>query len=267
MHTYERQQYILRIAQQEGFVSIPKTANKLGVSVETIRRDINLLCKNQLLKKVYGGAKPTKMPVQRDAAFAKRILQNQQGKITIAAAAAAMIRNSSVVVFGGGVSTLALVNQIRNVQDVTFVTTSIRLANILLDKLEQGEITGKVIIIGGTVEPTSRTTIFSPAAMNELETYHFDTCFVSCTALSAEAVTDSAESSYGIRRMLRQSSQRILLVDSEKPGKTSLYTFAKPTDFDYIVTDDEVPFPSDIRKALEGTNTELIIVPIEKNSK
>ena len=90
MHTYERQQYILRIAQQEGFVSIPKTTKKLGVSVETIRRDINLLIKNQLLKKAFGDAKPTKIPVQRDTAFAKRILQNQQGKITIAAAAAAM---------------------------------------------------------------------------------------------------------------------------------------------------------------------------------
>lgn len=263
MHTYERQQHILKVAHREGFVSIPKTAKKLGVSVETIRRDINLLCRTQLLKKVYGGAKPTKMPVQRDAAFAKRVQQNQQGKITIAAAAAAMIRDGSVVAFGGGASTLALVNQLKNVQDVTFVTTSIRLASILMDKLEQGEITGKTIIIGGSVEPINRTTIFSPAAMDELETYHFDTCFVSCTALSAEAVTNGEESAYGIRRMLRQSSQRILLVDSEKLGKTSLYTFAKPTDFDYIVTDDEASFPPDIRKALEGTNSELIVVPIE----
>jgi len=41
----ERQQFLMETATREKFVSIPKTAEILGVSVETIRRDVNILCK------------------------------------------------------------------------------------------------------------------------------------------------------------------------------------------------------------------------------
>ena len=52
MRSEERKQYIMKQAQENGFVSIPKTAASLGVSVETVRRDINTLCEKNQLKKV-----------------------------------------------------------------------------------------------------------------------------------------------------------------------------------------------------------------------
>lgn len=264
MRTAERQKYILSIAQQSGFVSIPNTAKELGVSVETIRRDINQLCQNQLLKKVYGGAAPIREPVKRDADFMRRFHLNQHSKITISNAGVALIRDNSVVILDGGATTLIMAECIQNVKNVTFVITSVRIADVLLEKLEQGTITGQVIFLGGTLSPGSRSCLATPATLEALEEFHFDTCFLSCTAMSADSVSNTTATVYAIRKMMQRSSRRVLLVGSEKLGTNSLYTFAKPTDFDHIITDDIHPFPADIRKVLENTTTELTIVHIEE---
>ena len=102
MISQQRQEYILKIAKKEGFVSIPQTAKQLGVSVETIRRDINLLVKENLLRKIHGGAAPIKAPIRKDAPFAKRVRQNQQAKIAICTEAARMIRDGDVVTMDSG---------------------------------------------------------------------------------------------------------------------------------------------------------------------
>ena len=81
MVSTQRKNYILKTAQAEGFVSIPKTAEKFGVSIETIRRDINQLCQLHQLKKVHGGAALVKTPVRKDPSLMTRMYQNQQGKI------------------------------------------------------------------------------------------------------------------------------------------------------------------------------------------
>ena len=58
MKSVERQRFLLTKASKFNFVSIPDSARELKVSVETIRRDINILCSQKKLKKVHGGAVP-----------------------------------------------------------------------------------------------------------------------------------------------------------------------------------------------------------------
>ena len=255
----QRQDLILKIARKEGFVSIPKTAKKLGVSVETIRRDINALCADNLLRKVHGGAAPVKAPIRKDAPYAKRVLQNQQAKIAICTAAARMIRDGDVVTMDSGATCAVLASCIRDVHNVSFVVNSIHIATTLVDKINAGEISGRVIILGGELSPQSLGT-YSIVTLDEIDKYHFDIAIISCSSLCADGVANTTVAGSYIPHLMRRASSCILIADSEKVGKNSVYKFAELSDFDRIFIDNQHPCPEDIHKALDGTGTVLSVV-------
>lgn len=264
MRSDERLQHILKIAQDNGFVSIPKTAEALGISVETVRRDINHLCKKNLLKKVHGGATPVKAPIFKDADYSVRIYRNQQGKYAIAAEAAKMIRNGHIVSFDGGATTAILASLVQNVRNVTFVVNSLPIATTLVDKHFANENPySTVIMAGGQINSPGYRTYF-PMALDTIDKYRYNIVFISCTALSADGVFNNATNT-GVyaQHLMRRASTSVLLVDSEKLGKTSVFEFAKLTEFDRIIIDDRFPCPPDIIQALEGSSTELTIVHCE----
>lgn len=259
MNTIERQEYLLKEATAKNFVSIPNSADFLGVSVETIRRDINRLCEKRLLKKVHGGAVPVKLSFRKDPQYTQRIKQNQQVKTAIAHEAIKLIRDGDTITFGGGATTVILAEQIHSVHNVTFVVNSLHIANTLANKLASGEITGRLIFIGGEIDYNTRHAI-DLYALESMEKFHFDIAFVSCSALSASAVSNDSLSSIYMKRLLQRANTAVLLVDSDKLGVYSTHEFAKPTDFDWIITDDQKPFPKDLMNLLQDSDTRLKIV-------
>lgn len=260
MRSEERQAYILKHARKSGFISIPKTAETLDISVETVRRDVNILCSKNLLRKVHGGAAPIKTPIRKDPDFHVRILQNQQEKIAIGKEAESLIRPGDVVALGYGATVQTMVSCLSNAQDVTFVTNSLNNASMLVDKISSGEITGKVLMVGGEMIIPSRST-GGTFATDTVDQYHFDLAIISCSSLSVGGVADSTlpAASY-TRHLMEHAASTILLVDSEKLGKDSVYRFAGLTDFDYIITDNKVPCPGEILEQLNASNTQLIVV-------
>ena len=259
MNTIERQEYLLKEATAKNFVSIPNSADFLGVSVETVRRDINILCEKRLLKKVHGGAVPVKLSFRKDPQYTQRIKQNQQVKNTIAMEAVKLIRDGDTITMDGGATTSILAEQIHSVHNVTFVVNSLYIANTLAEKLSAGEITGRLIFIGGEIDPNGRFTADS-YALQSVEKFHFDLAFVSCTALSAAGASNDTLSDVYVKHLIQRASTSVLIVDSEKLGVFSTYEFAKPTDFDHIFIDNQKPFPKDLLELLESSNTHLTIV-------
>ena len=264
MNSIERQEYLIETALKNQFVSIPKTAEKLGVSVETIRRDINILCEKNKLKKVHGGAAPIKSPLWKDGDYFTRIKRNQQGKIAIAMEAAKMIQDGTIVSFDGGATTEMLASYITNVHRVMFVVNSLPIATILVDKINSGEISGTVIMVGGQINsPGYRT--YTPMALDTLDKYYCNIAFLSCTALSADGATSGAlNTGVYAQHLMRRAATSVLLTDSEKLGKSSLYEFAKLSELDRIIVDDLYPCPPDIVEAVETTNTQLTIVSCQE---
>ena len=260
MRSEQRQEYILENARKNSFISITDTAKILGVSIETVRRDINILCQKSLLKKVHGGAAPVKLSIRKDSQFMTRIHENQQAKMTIGMEAAKMIRSGDVVTMDGGATCYVLASCISGVRDVTFVINSLRIATVLMEKIGTGDITGDIIMLGGKLEPSSYCSSDN-IALESLSHFHFDKVFVSCSSFSKDSVANSSSSSSIIvRRMMENSNSSILIADSDKLGKHSVYTFAKPTDFDRIIIDNKIPCPTDFLDSLHGTDTQLTIV-------
>ena len=260
MRSDQRRLHIMKTAQETGFVSIPKTAELLGVSVETIRRDVDALCQKNQLKKVYGGATPIKSPRHTDASFRIRLKQNQHVKLAIVEEAIKLIPDNSIVALDCGATTEFMASHIRGVHNVSFLVNSLRVGTILCDKESAGDFDGGVIMTGGQIICSTYRS-YTILALETVDRYHIDVTFVSATGFTASGASSTATNpAVFSRRLLERSSVRVLLIESYKLGMHAAMDFAKPTDFDYIITDDQNPFPADILEVLEKSNTELIIV-------
>lgn len=259
MRMEKRQEYVLQTAQKNGFIAIAAAAEHLKVSIETVRRDINVLCQKNLLRKSRGGAVPVKLSIRKDSNYLLRIRQNHHEKIAIGAEAVKLIRDGDVVTMDGGATTSVLATCITGVQDVTFVVNSLHIAATLSEKILAGEITGRVFLIGGELDPQTQTANDVLAATT-IDKYHFDLAFISCSSLSATSVSNSSISGALVRRFMDNASVRILVAESDKIGKSSVYEFAKPTEFDQVITDDVNPCPAELITALEESGTSLTIV-------
>src|SRR5271163_4200097 len=99
MLTAHRKQQILSLLKRNGQVIAKEVSQAMGVSEDTIRRDLREMAQDGLLQRVHGGALPSSPAV---ADFAGRELLRQEGKVAIGRAAATMIKAGQVVILDGG---------------------------------------------------------------------------------------------------------------------------------------------------------------------
>ncbi len=266
MKKRERIDYIMSVAHELGAVSKETLAEELHVSVETIRRDINELCEKKMLVKVLGGAQPYKTSIRRDSHYTSRVHQNRPERLSIGLAAASLIRDDMIVALDSGTSIQGIAASVSGLRNVTFITDSLPTALTLYNKIELGEISGRVIIIGGEVN-YDRCTAGS-SADDEVDRYHFDVAFISCTSLSMQGASSFNLDLCNFSKHLMSNSVRsVLIAESEKVGTNSLYGFANLADFHKIIVDDKHPVPRSIINYLDKTDTELMIVKLAKHEK
>src|SRR5271155_428047 len=141
MLTTHRKQQILSILKQQGQVIAKDVSQTMGVSEDTIRRDLREMAQEGLLQRVHGGALPASPAI---ANFAGRESITAEGKVAIGRAAAQMIRPGRVVILDGGTTAREIARHIRLELMATIVTHSPTIALELV-----GHPNVEVILIGG----------------------------------------------------------------------------------------------------------------------
>src|SRR5947209_12875968 len=141
MLTSHRKQQILSLLKRNGQVIAKEVSQAMGVSEDTIRRDLRELAQEGLLQRVHGGALPAS-PAMAD--FAGRESITPEGKVAIGRAAARMIQPGQVVILDGGTTARQIARHIPRELRATIVTHS---PTIALEMLHHPEI--EVILIGG----------------------------------------------------------------------------------------------------------------------
>src|SRR5687768_2705783 len=105
MLTSQRKQHILNILRRDGQVIAKAVSKELGLSEDTIRRDLRELAQEGLLQRVHGGALPSSPAV---ADFAARTDIQSESKVAIAQKAAQLIKDGQVVMLDGGTTCVQL---------------------------------------------------------------------------------------------------------------------------------------------------------------
>jgi DeoR/GlpR family transcriptional regulator of sugar metabolism len=234
MLTVERRQHILATLQHDGKVLASELSAALGVSQDTIRRDLRELAEAGLLQRVHGGALP-RSPAA--APFVARQSQAPAAKQAIAQVAAQLVRDGQVIMLDGGTTTLQVAQRLPLDLRATVVTNSPPIA-IALAEHPQVE----VVLVGGRLYKDSLVTI-GAGAVEALRAIRADICMLGVCSLHPQdgiSVPD-LEEAYVKRAMVAGAAEVVALASAEKLGTVAPYTVGPIDDLTHIVTEREVP--------------------------
>ncbi|HEX3076567.1 MAG TPA: DeoR/GlpR family DNA-binding transcription regulator [Lachnospiraceae bacterium] len=247
MLSYERQNQILELLNENQSVTVNYLCRKLFASGATIRRDLSEMEGKGLLTRVRGGAALIKGNNQ-DAPLFIRSQKNIDKKRIIAKLALSYINDYDTIFMDSSSTITVLAGELtlEDYQKLTIVTNGIATSNVLNDSAHV-----KLILCGGYVNNHSSTV--GQLAIDAFSNYRADKLFFSCCGFSVNAgITEASEDNAMVKRqMLKNAKQHILLCDSTKLG---LEYFCKSCDFsdlDVIITD-ELP-SEEVMKRLPST--------------
>lgn len=235
----ERLQKILRLIESSRIISAKELETTLYVSSATIRRDLAELARRGLIVRSHGKA----MAVTRMAHTVTHS-STDQAEEPIGAAAAVLIKPHSTVFIGGGHSCLSLAQAASRVQDLTVVTDSITVAEILCGRAAH------LYCTGGQV--TAGQDSFSGSQAAELAgLFHYSMAFFSCDSLTE----DGDISFYELERLpvlqvaARHAEKQALLFSGAQINAEPGNSLLRLKDMDYIITD----VPGYFGPAVHGT--------------
>ncbi|MDT7805321.1 MAG: hypothetical protein QOI78_8754 [Actinomycetota bacterium] len=226
----ERRELLLGRLAAEGKVLAKDVAAELGVSEDSIRRDLRDLAAAGLCQRVYGGALPVSPAV---ADYASRASIAVGGKDRVAALAAGLVRPGSTVILDGGTTTLAVTKALPHDLEATVVTHSPTVAAALLD--HHGI---DVYLLGGRLFRHSAVTC-GAAAAEAAQAISADVFLLGVTGVHPEAglTTGDADEAAMKRTLARRAADTYVLASAEKIGAASRFTVLPFTGIAGIITD------------------------------
>src|SRR5437868_14274733 len=147
----QRQQLIVEEIRRRGAVRVSELTELLAVSDITIRRDRDVLASSGLVDKVHGGATVRGRPSTDQPGLEAKSHRQLEEKEAIARAAAKLVKPRQAVALTAGTTTWRLAHHLHGIPDLTFVTNSIQVANVL-HREQRSDLT--VVLTGGVRTPS-----------------------------------------------------------------------------------------------------------------
>lgn len=251
----KRRGEIKRLLQDEGTISIADLAQKLGVSLETIRRDVKPLTNEGAITRIHGAVG---LPQHLgEAPFELRMRENADAKRMIAQFVARTIGNGDSIMLDTGTTTSFLARELLQHRNLTVVTNSSDIARTL------ATVNGnKVFMAGGELRSDSGAA-FGVSAIEFVSRFSVAHAVISIGAIDASGgVMDyDLEEAEFARTVLSRGARTVAITDATKFGRRGLVQVCGFGGFDELVTD--LAPPHDILEALNAAGTTIKIVSRE----
>lgn len=232
MYAEERQRAFLDRARGQGRVDVAQLATEFAVTTETVRRDLTVLERHGLLRRVHGGA----IPVERlgfEPALATRDAVLTAEKDRIAKACLAEIPAEGAILLDAGSTTARLAEHLPADRELTVVTNSLTIAMTLSTRPNL-----TLMLIGGRLRSRTLATVDAWALQSLRDTF-VDVAFMATNGISVErglTTPDTAEAL--VKRAAIASARRtVLLADHTKVGNDHFARFGDVSDVDTFITD------------------------------
>ncbi|UOF89572.1 DeoR/GlpR family DNA-binding transcription regulator [Fodinisporobacter ferrooxydans] len=257
MLSQERQTRIAEMMSKQRMVKVADLTKLFSVSEMTIRRDLDVLEKKGILKKVYGGAVAKRLTIEemQDIPIQVRSVNRIAEKRAIAERAVNLIQPNDVVILDAGTTTLEIARLIRHRSDLVVITNSIPAAY---------ELTGSavtLIILGGQVRGTSHSVV-GAKANQFLSDLVSSILFLGAASLSIEqGIMNSNLDESEIKRHMMDHSEKVVVVsDTSKFQSQSYHVFARWNEIGTLITDAGLSFESQYE--LEKQGVEVLTAPV-----
>ena len=251
MLTLERKQKLLEILKTEGRIQASDLSQRLGISEDTIRRDLRELAKAGLLQKVYGGALPrSPMP----SPYLEREKEGDEAKQAIGAAAALLLKSGEFVVVDAGTTPLAVVRHLPLDLKLTVATHSIPALEALAENPGV-----ECEVIGGRFLKIGRCAVGADT-VDGYRKLRSDTCILGASGVhpAAGVTTFPGEVAEVKRAMVANAARVILVILGERLGTVAPYLTASLSQITHLVTDRGAS--SESVRALREVGVELTVV-------
>lgn len=253
----ERRSWIAQKAMENGEVLLTDIVNKFHVTETSVRRDLDALEKEGVLKRIRKGAVPY-LQEERNQSYAEKAKLNFQEKQRIGKAAAALIRPGDTMILDSGTTTIQIVKHIpvaiKQSGSVTIMTNSVSISQELLNFSSPN-----LILLGGIFIPEHQATV-GPQTIGQLKELTADYVFIGADGISLENGVTTANILIAEvdRVMTERARKKVLVLDSSKFAHVGLVPVKPISAFDIIITDSGTP--EDIIDIIRKLGVEVLVV-------
>ncbi|WP_445150029.1 DeoR/GlpR family DNA-binding transcription regulator [Baekduia sp. Peel2402] len=247
----QRREAILETLARDGRVVATQLAAALGVSDDTVRRDLDELAASGRVRRVRGGALPS------EADTPSRMVDRQERhtpeKERVAARTAELLAGETVIGLAGGSTCLAIARRLATDGVARQVlTTAPDIALALADA------PGEVLLAGGRLEPDSRTTV-GTEAIDAVRRFRPSVAVLGVCSLhpAIGLTTYCAGEAEVLREQARCAGRLLVATESAKLGSTAAHVVAPADGVAQLVTDDGAP--DEELRALRALGVEVVV--------
>ena len=245
-----RHERIIQLVKQNGYMSIDALAKELDVTPQTIRRDINMLAEEDILRRYHGGAGLGSNSVQNED-YAKRKVWNQQEKDRIASLVAEHIPNNSSLFMNIGTTVESVARSLLDHSGLKIITNNLNVASIFSGH-EQFEVT----IAGGTVRQRDGG-IIGEATIDFIRQFKVDYAVMGISGIDEDGtLLDFDYREVRVAQAMIEHARKIFLVaDHSKIGRNAVVKLGHISQVTAMFTD--VQPPETLMQQIEHSGVQL----------
>ncbi len=235
LYPEERQQAMAAMVADRGRLAVAALSEEFGVTTETVRRDLAVLERAGMLRRVHGGAVPAGALTLVEPGLNERHRSRSEQKRAIAAAALHLLPGADgSIALDGGTTTAALAEILPADRRLLAVTSSVPIASRL--SLTPGV---TLHVLGGRVRGVTQCAV-GETTVRSLAELRVDVAFLGANGIApGHGFTTPDDAEAAVKRAMVRSGQRVVvLADSSKLGREHLVRYAAIEDVDVLVTDE-----------------------------
>jgi DeoR/GlpR family transcriptional regulator of sugar metabolism len=233
----ERRNAILRALHAGGAVRVSDLAADLDVSEMTVRRDLDAMDAQNLLRKVHGGAVPRHNRGEEPWSAVKAEQQRAE-KAAIASVAAATVEDGMTIAISAGTTTTELARRLRHRPSITVVTNSVSVFRVLTDPAPDGADAPQVYLSGGVRTPSDA--LVGPIAEAAIASFRVDATYLGVHGFDPQAglTTPNIAEAQTNRTLIGIGARLVVLADHTKLGEVGTNVFARLSEVHTLIVDD-----------------------------
>ncbi|HUT62295.1 MAG TPA: DeoR/GlpR family DNA-binding transcription regulator [Phycisphaerae bacterium] len=230
----DRRTRVAELLSTKGFASLAELTHSLGVSESTIRRDLEVLEEQGVVRRTHGGAVFVQDSSGHRLAFADRETTALAEKQAIGGAVAGLIAENETVIINGGTTCCEVARALRG-RRLNVITNSVPIASVL-----STELATEVTFVGGYIYPRTGVAL-GQMAEQMLADLHASRLILSCAGLTEEGAFNANQMMVDVERgMMGIADEVILVADHTKFGMRAVVKLCDLDEVGVIVTDDGV---------------------------
>lgn len=246
MNRHPRLVQLLEYVHARGSVTVDQLATTLGVTLQTVRRDVQRLADEGLLARFHGGVRVPSSTTE-NLAHQQRENLNAEGKLRIARDVAAAVPDGCSLILNIGTTTEAIARALLNHSGLRVITNNLNVASILSTNAST-----EVIVVGGVVRGRDQG-IVGEAAVDFIRQFKVDIALMGISGIEADGtLRDYDYREVKVSQTIVAHAREVwVAADSSKFNRPAMVEVAKLSQIDRLFTDAEPPdpFPSLLAEA------------------